>query len=583
MATIGIDLGTTNSLVSVFQNGKSILIPNSFGSVLTPSVVSFEGDTIYVGQVAKERMLSHPTTTFSSFKRFMGTDHPFTVEGKSFSPEELSSFVLRTLKEDAEKFLGEPVTHAVISVPAYFNDDQRLATKRAGEFCGLVVDRVINEPSAAALAARTAHDKNDCVMLIIDLGGGTLDVSLVECFENIVSVLAVSGDNQLGGDDFDLAIARHFCLKNNQDYHKLSPATQGLLLKNAETCKIVLTTNEHMLVNLNIEGFDQEFSFSRGDLVKLCSDLLARMRKTIFKVLADHKTHRDDIEAIILVGGGSKIRVVAQFVAHILEQKPVYLGEADHIVAMGVGIYAGIKDRDNEIKQVLLTDICPFSLGIAVHNEANPLTPLFSTLIPRNTVLPVSKCDIYHPQHKGQKSIRIKVYQGEQMLANDNLYLGELNVPLTGDDEDSVMIRFTYDLNGILEIEATPLATGIAIQKVLTSKSTKTLNPEEIEQKLLALQAYKKRTREEEEVEFLTTTANNIFAQSTGGARDHISYLLRQFLLDMQQTNSLNKKNELKKSFYTALQEVKGTLNYDPFENTDEDSWSWYDDFDEDD
>lgn len=576
MPTIGIDLGTTNSLVAIHRNGLPILIPNSFGSFLTPSVVSFEEDSIYVGQAARERLVTHPEATFSSFKRFMGTETKFYHKNKYFTPEDLSSFVLRTLKEDAENFLGEPVTHAVISVPAYFNDDQRIATKRAGELAGLVVERVINEPSAAALSARTTHGHNDCLLLVVDLGGGTLDVSLVECFENVVSVLAVSGDNKLGGDDFDHVIAQYFCTKNRVTFASLNDQAKGILLKHAEMCKFVLSNEEQMLVSIPLPQFSSSFGFSRSELVKICGELFSRIRKVVFQALADSKTPFDDIDDVVLVGGGCKLKLVAQFIRHIFKSTPIYLGEPDQIVANGVGIYAGIKDRDEDIKQVLLTDICPFSLGVAVHNEADPARDLFSTIISRNTVLPVSRQEIYYPHKKGQKSIEVRVFQGEQILARDNLSLGALEVKIDP-QSDGIYIRFTYDLNGILEVEATPFSTQIPVQKVLTSKSCKNLSPEEIEKRRLLLQSYKKRTKDEEEVEFLSSIANNIFMSAQGHMREHISYSLRQFLLELGQTKSTLKRNELKRDFYVTLQDLKGALSYDPFENTEEDSWTWYD------
>lgn len=239
---LGIDLGTTNSLAAVWQNGESMLIPNSFGEYLTPSVVSFgEDDTVYVGKTAKERLVTHPECSVSVFKRFMGTDKKYKIRGKKYRPEELSAFVLRKLREDAQRYLGEEIEEAVVSVPAYFNDKARKATKNAGELAGLKVDRIINEPSAAALACRKCGNEQDETFLVFDFGGGTLDVSLVDCFDNIIEITAVSGDNHLGGSDFDEAVAREFCREHHLDFDELSPQRQGILLESASRAKCGLS------------------------------------------------------------------------------------------------------------------------------------------------------------------------------------------------------------------------------------------------------------------------------------------------------------------------------------------------------
>ena len=249
MAIIGIDLGTTNSLVSVWKDGKSVLIPNSLGGFLTPSVVSVDEDgSILVGNVAKERLISHPERSAASFKRLMGTSRKQNLGGQQFSPEELSSFVLRRLKEDAQAYLGEPVTEAVISVPAYFNDNQRFATKAAARLAGLHAERLINEPSAAALASRLNNTEKDQSFLVFDFGGGTLDVSVVDCFDNVIEISAVAGDNHLGGNDFDQAIARYFCQENGIAFDLLPSVRQAALLKQAELCKQALTEQPQVLL-----------------------------------------------------------------------------------------------------------------------------------------------------------------------------------------------------------------------------------------------------------------------------------------------------------------------------------------------
>lgn len=579
MAIIGIDLGTTNSLVSCFKDNKVILIPNQFGSFLTPSVVAVDGDITYVGKIAKARLVTHPESTFASFKRYMGSTHTFQVKRKTYTPEMLSALVLANLKQDAQRFLGEEITEAVISVPAYFNDDQRKATKVAAEMAGLVVERVINEPSAAALAARTLHDKNDCVMLVVDLGGGTLDVSLVECFENIVSVLAVSGDNHLGGDDFDMCIAREFAKQNNIDFDKLDGDSKSVLMKAAENCKISLSSEENAVMSLNTPVIQGEMSISRGQLVKICAELFNRIKKTIWKVLGDNKIGIGEISDVVLVGGGSKVTVVSQFVSHIMSCKPIYLGEPDEIVANGVGIYAGIKSRDNDIKQVLLTDICPFSLGVGVQNPDKVSDDLFSVIIERNTVLPVSMFGNYRPAHPSQKSVALKIYQGEHMKAGNNLLLGELQVRVPQGPDNNIKVRFTYDINGILEVEATPSATGEPVVVVLTSPTANGYSQKEIEEKAKALEQFKNQSKEDDEVKLLISTAEALFAQASGKTREHIEGMLHMFLSSLNRTSSLNEKQKLKKAFYKRLKDISDDLNFDYFEDTQEEGWSWYDQF----
>lgn len=309
---VGIDLGTTNSLVAVWEEGHAQLIPNSFGELLTPSVVSVTPAGItYVGKVAKERMITHPEETVASFKRFMGTAKTYRLGERDYKPEELSAMVLKRLKEDAERYLGEPVEEAVISVPAYFNDMARRATRNAGVLAGLKVERIINEPSAAALACHEMRKEEESTMLVFDFGGGTLDVSLVECFENIIEIKAVSGDNHLGGNDFDLYIAQEFAQKNKLDWTEMKEEQQAAILESANRAKQMLTEEEMATMQVTYPGVEGQMTISRKELINLTEALFQRMLKPIQKVLADAEIAKDAIDEVVLVGGSCKMPVGA--------------------------------------------------------------------------------------------------------------------------------------------------------------------------------------------------------------------------------------------------------------------------------
>lgn len=429
MAIIGIDLGTTNSLVCVCQEGKAVLIPNALGETLTPSAVSVdESGEICVGAVAKERLISHPQASAASFKRYMGTNKVFTLAGKDFTPQELSSFVLRQLKEDAERFLGEDVTEAVISVPAYFNDNQRYATKEAGKLAGIHVERLVNEPSAAALMASRISGEEEGTYLVFDFGGGTLDVSVVDYFDNVIEIVAVSGDNRLGGDDFDEVIARSFCAHHHMDYDSLDRQKKASLLRLSEKCKKELTGQDE--TEIVWEAEDKRMPMNNLLLAGLGQNLFDRISQVINTALRDSARSLDEIDEIVLVGGSSKMPVISLYLQTQLKRKPSMVASPDEVVAMGVGIYAGIKERKQDIRDLVLTDICPFTLGINVVNYVDEDKPVMSAVIERNSTLPCSKTAWYSNAYDYQKKITVGIYQGEAFYCNDNLKLGEINMKI---------------------------------------------------------------------------------------------------------------------------------------------------------
>ena len=483
---IGIDLGTTNSLAAVWQDGESRLIPNAFGEYLTPSVVSFgEDGTVYVGKTAKERLASHPDETASVFKRFMGTSRQYKLGEKSYRPEELSAFVLRKLKEDAERYLGEPVEEAIISVPAYFNDMARNATKRAGMLAGLKVERIINEPSAAALACQSFNQEEDATLLVFDFGGGTLDVSLVECFDNVIEIQAVSGDNQLGGQDFDDMIAEHFAKSLGLNYAAMEPETKAIVQKSAELCKRELTENPSANMVVNCREINNEIEITRKEVVKICAPLFERIGKPVSKVFVDAQTSTDQVGQIVLVGGSCKMPVVRQYLSYLLKREDIETKEPDYMIALGCGVCAGIKERDKDVKDLLLTDICPFSLGIKVANHQDPYKELMSFIIERNSPLPISREEMYANAYDRQQRVALRIYQGEAMYVSENLYLGEIlfDIPPMAAGQVQCFVRFTYDINGVLEVEAKIPLTKEEKKLVIVNKDLD-MTQEEIDEKL---------------------------------------------------------------------------------------------------
>lgn len=519
MAMIGIDLGTTNSLAAVWKDGRAVLIPNRLGSFLTPSVVTEEGGEIWVGTMAKEKRPANPRQSAASFKRLMGTQKKYRLGNRGYTPQELSAMILRQLKQDAEAFLGEPVEEAVISVPAYFNDDQRLATKQAGLLAGLKTWRLVNEPSAAALACRSLHKETDEIFLVIDFGGGTLDVSVVACFDQVVEILAVAGDNHLGGDDFDQRIARHFCREHGIEPGSLKPEHWLTLLRSAELCKRQLTESDAGRMEWDGPDGKLGLSLTQRDLIRIGAPLFKRLEAVVQKALRDAPAGTQKIDRIVLAGGTCRMPVIRQYIRHFMNIAPVTEENPDEIVAKGVAIYAGIKERRKEIKDILLTDICPFTLGVGVHNSSGS-DMLLSPVIERNCVLPFSRERSYSPCSDTQNQVLILIFQGESMHCSENLFLGEmhLEMPPAGSGPRFVRVRFTYDINGILEVEAVNHA-GQRQRKVIVNSHIR-MSDEELEERLCQLKSLNYISREEEQAQYLLARADRLYRKCLGRDRE---------------------------------------------------------------
>ncbi len=528
MAIIGIDLGTTNSLAAVWRGGRSELIPNAAGEYLTPSVVSVDEDgSILVGAAARDRLISHPERTAAGFKRSMGSSRRYELGGKSFTAEDLSAFVLRRLREDAESYLGEVVEEAVISVPAYFAEAQRAATKRAGALAGLTVERLVNEPSAAAVAGHIGEGDQDKLCLVFDFGGGTLDVSLVERFDNVVSVTAVSGDNLLGGRDFDESIARGFCEDCGLDFDALPRQRQESLRRQAESCKMALTSRESVIMAVSDEEISASLVLTNEWLIRKSSALFQRVLAPVRKVFLDASLSAGDLDELVMVGGSSRMPAVRRYIAKALQREPAAGAQPDTAIAVGAGICAGMKARVRDLRELVLTDVCPFTLGIATLNHAEQSRDLMSPIIERNSVLPTSKEGVYYTAYDGQKAIEVKVYQGEQRYCGDNTYLGclEIAVPPAPRGQQSIRVRFTYDINGLLEVEVAG-KDGQQARLVLQGSG---MSEQEVAQRLKELSSLKLHPREQEGPRNLIARGQRLYAMTVGSMREQVAQILDWF------------------------------------------------------
>lgn len=564
MAVIGIDLGTTNSLAAVFRNGKAELIPNQFGFVTTPSVVSVDTTgEILVGQSAKERLISCPELSAASFKRRIGSEQPVLLGTREFLPEELSALVLRKLKEDAERYLGEEITEAVISVPAYFNDNQRYATKAAAKLAGLKADRLVNEPSAAALAHRLDQMQKDICYLVFDFGGGTLDVSIVECFENVIEIIAVAGDNHLGGNDFDQLIAEEFCRQKGLNLKLLKPAKRVLLYKKAEETKQQLSKTEEAELIFENEGTLHRMTVSRQGLLELSAPLLIRIKSVINRALNDARKKLSEIDEILLAGGSCKMPIIQEYLTYLSGKKAVCLGDPATLVAQGLGVYAGIKTRDIDIKDMMMTDVCPFTLGIAVKNDPNEQRTHMATMIQRNSVLPACKKDTFYTLYEEQEEVRLAIFQGEGYFTSENLFLGEvmLSVPKAPKGEESVEVTFSYDINGILELEAVNPTSGNKVSKVILSKNSK-LTENEIEEKRKELAELKLLSGNNEELRYLSAKGERLYAEAGEEYREVLGRCL-SMLADAAESNSPSRLHKTKQYVTEAYEKIESQMNED--------------------
>ena len=528
---LGIDLGTTNSLIAYYDKEKgTVIIPNRLGNKLTPSVVSFdENGIIYVGETAKERRITNPLETVEVFKRDMGSKREWTIGGKRYTPTDLSALVLRTLKEDAESYLGEAVTEAVISVPAYFNEHQRKATMVAGKIAGLKVERLISEPTAAAIAYGINNESDNTTIMVFDLGGGTFDISLLELDDGIMEVHCVAGDNFLGGEDFTKVIYNKFIKDNNIDESLLSSRTKNHILKQSEACKLALSDDTVATMKCNINDEMTEMVLTRDEFNEACDDLLQRIKKPIERSLRDSKMTIEDIDRVVMVGGSTRLPLVRSFVATLLKMMPDYSVNPDEVVVTGACMQAAMKERNEALEDIILTDVCPYTLGTGVINH-NGESDLYSPIIQRNTTIPASRTKTYYTVSDYQKKLKIGIYQGENRLVDRNLWIDEIvvDVPPNKAGRESVKVTFTYDVNSLLEVIVKAETTGEEVRKIIRSTEND-ISDEEAEKRFAELEYLKLPPREQEENKFVIFRAEQLYEELLGAEREQMGYNISVF------------------------------------------------------
>ncbi len=532
---VGIDLGTTHSLIGHYGSQGPILIPNALGAMLTPSAVALDADgRILVGQPALDRIAVDERSGTSVFKRYMGTDRASAVGSHRFRPEELSAMVLRALVADAEAFLGGKVTEAVISVPAYFSDSQRKATRVAGELAGLKVERLINEPTAAALAYGLQERKDNATFLVFDLGGGTFDVSILESFDGVMQVHATSGDNFLGGEDFLQELVNDCCHALGLKLRDLPGNERAMLASRVERAKRLLSQQAEVTVDLHIGGRDLQWSINEDRFAQLVEPLVQRLRQPIERALRDARLDPAQLDEVVLVGGASRMPLVSRLVARMLGRLPLRHISPDEAIGMGAVVASGMKARHENLEEIVLTDVCPYTLGIATSladQEGRRTDGHFAPLIERNCTVPVSRVERFFPANDWQPELKLEIFQGESPRVVNNVRLGELTFPLEKKlaRENPVDVRFTYDINGVLQVEVEVLSAGVRHELIL-EKSPGAMDKDEIRRRLALLSELKVHPRDAQPNVALVARAERLYEESLGQKRDIIQQWLTRFM-----------------------------------------------------
>lgn len=529
---IGIDLGTTNSLIAFWENGEAKLIPNVLNEYLTPSVISVDEDgQILVGQAAKSRLISHPEQSIAAFKRFMGSQKTFKVNDYNFTPPELSALILKALKKDAEAYLKQDIKDVVISVPAYFSNEQRNETRFAAELAGLNAVRLINEPTAAAMAYGLNKDEEESI-IVFDLGGGTFDVTILDIALPLIEIHASTGDNYLGGEDFTAAIMQFALTQWNIHDDALNIDDRAKLYNAVEDFKC-----HYSLQSQTLTWCHQEETFnltlSEPQLHQIYHELLVRIRHPLEQALRDAKKSASDIDKVILVGGATKSIIIQQLVTKLFKKLPFRHLDPDTVVALGAATQAANRARDESIEELILTDVCPYTLGIATHNpHSNDL--LFQPIIERNTTIPTSRIKPFSAMSVEQKIIKIEVYQGDRPFVKDNILVDQFDVQLPKSDSITQFeIRFSYDINGLLEVDVIFAETQDHHTHTI-DRSPVGLSDDEKTASRERLKHLKIHPRETLANRTLMARLDEAYAKSSGHERETIQEWIQHFLEALQ-------------------------------------------------
>jgi molecular chaperone HscC len=563
---IGIDLGTTYSLVAVLREGRAEILPNALGERQTPSAVSIDDDgTILVGAPARARALTHPERTFRNFKRDMGTDREFRCGAHRFRPEELSALVLRQLMRDAEASLGASIDEAVVTVPAYFCELQRRATRDACEIAGLPVERLINEPTAAALAYGLQHRDRECRIAVLDLGGGTFDVSVLEIMEGVIEIQASAGDAVLGGEDFVELLFEALSERARERFGvdpRATLPTKARFWEACEQAKHRLSLVERVEVEVprpgpylaarsrsSPDGAEGPrgnaepllLSLDRDEACRLWQPILQRLHPPIRRALRDAGVSPDEIDEVVLVGGATRMPAVAELAEALFGRAPLRTISPDEAVAQGAAVQVALKAGDAQLDDMVATDVAPFSLGVSTieSHGRRRLDDVFSPILERGTVLPASRVERFVTAADGQAQIRVVVYQGEHSLCRDNTKLGEYTlkgIPQGTAGDEAIDVRFTYDLNGILEVDMTIVSTGEAASLVI-ERAPGRMSPEQVEHARTALRTLKFHPREALPNTTALARAESLYTELRGPARELLGAALRSFRLALEEQN----------------------------------------------